>query len=90
MNHDRFEPIVNAICYAYDYGSDSHMKAQELLNMLRPLGSQVDTKHGLEAMYGILHYTLEIIGELECMNAIDAENKLKVNQDSKDTKTLVR
>ena len=88
MKHDRFEPLVEAICYMYDYGSDSHMKAQELLNILRPLGSQVDNKSALEASYGILHYTLEIIGELECMNAIDVENKLKVSQDLRAIKKL--
>ena len=89
MKHDRFEPLLEAICYAYDYGSDSHYKAQELINMLRPLGSQVNNKDALQAMYGILHYALEIIGELECINVTDVEKKSEVNQDSKDIKILV-
>ena len=81
MNHNRFEPIIQAICYAYDYGSDSAYKAQELINMLRPLGSQVNNKSGLEASYGILHYTLEIIKELECTNVVKVNESLPQKED---------
>ena len=81
MQHDRFEPIIQAICYAYDYGSDSSYKAQELINMLRPLGSQVNNKSGLEASYGILHYTLEIIKELEFTNVVKVNESLPQKED---------
>ena len=73
MNHNRLEPLIEGICYAYDYGSNSHMKATELKEQLFPLGSQVDTKTGLEALYGIISVSLKLIEELECSNVINVE-----------------
>ena len=73
MTHDRFDKLIEGICYAYDYGSDSHMKAIELRERLRPLGSQVEPQTGLEALYGIIAVSLELTKELECMSAITVE-----------------
>jgi hypothetical protein len=72
MKHSSFEPIIEAVCYAYDYGEDSTTKSQEVIEILFPLGSEVDKKTALRASYAILYHTLEIIKELECINVVSA------------------
>jgi hypothetical protein len=81
MKHNRLKPLLEAICYAYDYGKDSTIKANELEELLRPLGAEIDNKNGLEAMYGLLHFSLEIIKELECGNVKIVEKNLKQKED---------
>lgn len=81
MTHDRLKPILQAICYACDYGNDTTLKADELYNQLFPLNQNMDNQHSKEALYSILHITLEILKELECTDVTDVEKKLGQNQD---------
>ena len=85
MTHDRFDGIIEGLCHAYDYGNNSHMKSVEIKEMLRPLGSQIEPKTGLEALYGIIAISLKLIEELECTKVIDAEESSSQKQDLANT-----
>lgn len=89
MKHDRLKPIIQAVCYACDYGDNTNIKADELWERLFPLNQTMNNKHSIDAMYAIIHTTLEILKELECISVTDVEENLKANQDSVDIHNLV-
>lgn len=81
VNHDKLLPILEAICFSCDYGKDSRIKAEELMDRIRPLNQNLEHKDGVNGMYGILHFTLEILKDLECTNVVNAEKSLSQKKD---------
>lgn len=81
MKHDRLIPILQSVCYACDYDTNTNMKAEELWDKLVPLNQSMKNKHSLAAMYVIIDTALEIIKELECSNVINVEESLKEEVD---------
>jgi len=80
MVHNQLLPLLEAVCYAFDYGKDSHTKALELKDKLIPLSSQVDRTNGLEALYGIIAISLKLTEELECINVnVEESSSQKVD-----------
>lgn len=74
MLHDRLRPILDAYCYANDYGKDSRDKADSLSKDIVPLGASVDKKTTLIALYAIINTSIQLVNELE---GIDIQEKVK-------------
>ena len=79
MTHDRLDIILQGVCIACDYqGRDSLIKLSELKEFLRPINHNMNNKHSLEAMYGILATTLDIIKEMEHDNPEISEENIEL------------
>ena len=89
MKHDDLKPIVQAVCFACDYGTSSMIKAEQLWNQIIPLSPNVNTKDALPALYGIIQVTLKLIEEIECSSVTNVEESLAKSKDSLDTARIV-
>ena len=79
MNHDRLDVLIESLCYMYDYGKDSNVKALELKDMLRSINPSINNDNVSVGLYAMLHSVLEILKELECTDVIDVK-EVTLNQ----------
>jgi len=79
MTYDRLDPIILAVCHAYDYDKDSGIKLSEIKELLFPLGNQMNDKTALISLYGIITVSLEMIKEIECLD-VTSVDEMVLNQ----------
>jgi len=77
MNRDRLDPILQGLCYAYDYDKDSVVKANEIKGQLFALGAELDKQTTLKALYAIIHTSLKLVEELEGVTFDEVDEDIK-------------
>ena len=64
MDYAKIIPILEGVCHTCDYGKDSRQKAEELFDMMIPLGTSCDDKVAEKALEGIAYIAMGLLQEI--------------------------